>query len=160
RGREPGRASTCLPPTAVAPQSGKQDPGRIDPPGGERQVAGDDREALLRQAAELASGNVGGEEAGGLTAGPDGHRGGRFAGQELLSPLVVSPHSPSPSSIARSLRIAARVRVFTVPRGTPLISAMRACVMPEKYANSSTSRCSGGSLRRARSTSSRRVAIQ
>ncbi len=41
---------------------------------------------------------------------------------------------------------ALRILVFTVPRGSPVISAISECVSPSKKAISSVFRCSAGSL--------------
>ncbi len=87
-----------------------------------------------------------GEEPVGLRGVLAVEREQRVAGEQLLDPLVVLAHTSSRARARRSLRMAASVRVFTVPTGMPRRSAIRVCVWPPKYASSITCRCSGGRI--------------
>src|SRR5262249_9332790 len=127
---------------------------------GERELPRDQLEPLERVAALLAAGHVAPEEPLDQAQLVLVERVQGVARQELLDDLVLVAHSSRSVSARCSFRMAARVRVFTVPRGTPSCSAIWACVNPPKYASSKTRRCSGGSPSSAVTTMARRRASQ
>ena len=96
----------------------------------EREVAGEALEGVQRREAVGAVGHVVGQEAvGGL--GVLAREGPQDVAREQLVDRLVVDH-PVSWSATRSFRIAARVRVFTVPSGIASSSAIWTCVLPSK----------------------------
>src|SRR5229473_1000483 len=84
--------------------------------------------------------------------------GAQRVGRGQRQPLMVGHDSAldrSGASEPRSFSIPARMRVFTVPNGSPSSVAISVWVRPSKYASSMTRRCGSGSSASARSTSRR-----
>jgi hypothetical protein len=96
----------------------------------EREVGRDPVEGRERGLASGAPGDVPLEQAIGFLRVGSGQRAERVAREQFLDRLVIR-HSVS-SSAFLSLRIAANVLVFTVPRGIPISSAICTCVFPPK----------------------------
>src|SRR5260370_12908596 len=62
---------------------------------------------------------------------------------ELFFPYVLCV---TQLSTCFNFSIADRIRVFTVPSGSPVFAAISECVMPSKYAHSNANRCPSGNL--------------
>jgi hypothetical protein len=95
------------------------------------ELAGDGLEGVERLTALRTAGNVLGQQSVGLGGVLARKALERVSGQELLRFSVAVDHRAS-SNAARSFRIAANVRVLTVPSGMPSSSAICTWVFPSK----------------------------
>src|SRR5690606_32254454 len=124
-----------------------------------RQQARELRHLLLHARERLAPGRVGAREPGlDLVALVALQRAGREEEEQVLA--LVGRHASSlPSRSARStLRSESspwRMRVFTVPSGSPSRSAISRCDRPSKKLSSTARRDASGSSRSARSIAAR-----